>query len=160
MPTTRGQKRRPLRLVHMILDSYGITPGILSNPVRLIRELRRAAMGAHLRVVGSGSKRFRGGGVTAFLILSESHISVHTWPEHSYAGFDIFSCDSRYIEGAEDALRGGFPGARWEIVRIQRGRLLHHRIRAAEKNKRGSELEVRKGAARSTSMRRRPSVQL
>jgi S-adenosylmethionine decarboxylase len=33
-----------------------------------------------------------GGGMTGILVLSESHISVHTWPEHDFAAFDVFMC--------------------------------------------------------------------
>ncbi|GFD80393.1 adenosylmethionine decarboxylase [Tenacibaculum sp. KUL118] len=36
--------------------------------------------------------KFSPQGVTGFLLLSTSHISVHTWPEHNYIAFDVFSC--------------------------------------------------------------------
>jgi S-adenosylmethionine decarboxylase len=35
---------------------------------------------------------FPGGGLTAFCIIAESHVSIHTWPETNYMAFDLFSC--------------------------------------------------------------------
>lgn len=44
--------------------------------------------------------KFSPQGVTGFVLLSTSHISVHTWPEHKYVAFDVFSCGDN-----EDTLR-------------------------------------------------------
>jgi S-adenosylmethionine decarboxylase len=38
--------------------------------------------------------------VTGFLLLAESHISIHTWPEHSYAAIDVFTCGDTSDQGA------------------------------------------------------------
>lgn len=42
--------------------------------------------------VAESYKQFEPVGVTGFILLEESHISIHTWPEHNYAAIDIFSC--------------------------------------------------------------------
>ena len=52
-----------------------------------------AAEGASATVLHQHSHRFgEGQGVSAVLVLAESHISVHTWPEYGYAAFDVFMC--------------------------------------------------------------------
>lgn len=45
-------------------------------------------------VLSSSSHKFEPQGVTAILLLSESHISIHTWPEKRFATCDIFTCGS------------------------------------------------------------------
>ncbi|MEM4449877.1 MAG: adenosylmethionine decarboxylase [Nitrososphaerota archaeon] len=55
--------------------------------------LKEAAKAARVEVVGEYSKKFDGpGGVSAILIIKESHLSIHTWPEHGYAAIDIYTC--------------------------------------------------------------------
>ena len=51
----------------------------------------------HFTVVGRISHAFPepGGGFTGVFLLSESHASVHTYPEHGYAAVDLFSCGER-----------------------------------------------------------------
>jgi S-adenosylmethionine decarboxylase len=43
-----------------------------------------------LQKVGEAYHSFAGGGYTAVIALTESHLSIHTWPEHHYITFDIF----------------------------------------------------------------------
>ena len=52
-------------------------------------------------------------GITAFVMLAESHISVHSWPEHGYAALDIFMCGTsvQNIEKAVGVIKTRFPAA-------------------------------------------------
>lgn len=113
-----------LRLVHMTFDCYNVPADMLRDEIRILDVLKSAATSSRLIIVGEGMKRFPNGGLTAFLILSQSHISVHTWPEREYAAFDIFTCDSRSLKIVEKTLRSAFPSANWEISTIERGRKL------------------------------------
>ena len=62
------------------------------------------------------------GGVSGVAVLAESHISIHTWPEHGYAALDIFMCGgARPHEGVE-VLRKSFRPGRVAIEEILRGR--------------------------------------
>ena len=47
---------------------------------------------ANLSKIGEGFHQFSPTGVTGFILLGESHLSVHTWPEHSSVAMDIFCC--------------------------------------------------------------------
>lgn len=47
-----------------------------------------------LHPVSASFKQFEPVGVTGFILLEESHISIHTWPEHNFAAFDVFSCNA------------------------------------------------------------------
>jgi len=77
---------------HCILELYGCDPAHLDD-MHYIRDSLRCAsregMSTLLKLV---SHRFEPYGVTALALLAESHISIHTWPEHGYAAVDIFTC--------------------------------------------------------------------
>ncbi len=62
------------------------------------------------------------GGVSGVAVLAESHISIHTWPEHGYAALDVFMCgDARPHESVE-VLRKSFRPGRVAVEEILRGR--------------------------------------
>lgn len=62
-----------------------------------------------------------GGGITGVAILSESHISIHTWPEINYAALDIFVCGSCDVEKAIKPLKQHFQPKEYSIKRNERG---------------------------------------
>ena len=61
------------------------------------------------------------GGVTGMLVLAESHISVHTWPELDYAAFDVFVCGAVDAGVAVDALEQALHPDTWQVTDISRG---------------------------------------
>lgn len=63
------------------------------------------------------------GGVSGVAVLAESHISIHSWPEHAYAAMDIFMCGETEPHRAVDILRDAFKPERVEIGEHRRGRL-------------------------------------
>ena len=74
---------------------------LLDDAPYLERLLRDAAERARLTVVSSEFHQFSPHGVTGVLLLAESHVSIHTWPEHAYAAVDVFACDDG---GGDDPL--------------------------------------------------------
>jgi S-adenosylmethionine decarboxylase len=61
-------------------------------------------------------------GVSGIAILSESHLSIHTWPELGYAAVDIFTCgDHTQPEAAVPVLREYFHPERMEVMQVSRG---------------------------------------
>lgn len=78
---------------HAIIDLSGCNPQTMRSH-SLIRDiLYQAAQVAKLTVVGCMDHRFEPFGYSAVLILEESHLSIHTWPEHNYASVDLYSCN-------------------------------------------------------------------
>jgi len=63
------------------------------------------------------------GGVTGVALLAESHISIHTWPEHAYAAIDIFMCGACNPHDAVPVLERGFEPGRSEIMEHRRGKI-------------------------------------
>ena len=80
---------------HLIADLYGIDAGRLSDLEQLATLLRNAAGEAGATVLNCAMHGFgENGGVTGVVMLAESHISIHTWPESGFAAVDIFMCGS------------------------------------------------------------------
>ncbi len=78
------------------------------------------ACGAHL--IQYRSHTFDGGGLTAFAMLAESHLSVHTWPELGFAAFDIFTCGPNTDpHRARRVIEEFYPPQRIELRDIKRG---------------------------------------
>ncbi len=63
-------------------------------------------------------------GLTAFVLLAESHIALHSWPEFNYLAIDIFTCGQKALPYKALAyLRKKFKPKRVEIKEIKRGRI-------------------------------------
>ncbi len=106
---------------HLLLDAWGIERALLSDPQRLEAILRSAAESAQCRVLGALSQRFQPEGATVLLLLAESHLSVHTWPEHNYAAIDLLTCGDTLPTAGVDALVAGFAPQRHLLRRLDRG---------------------------------------
>ena len=79
---------------HIILEMWGCCKDTIDN-VAVVREiLVKATESVKATLVDVVCHRFSPHGVTGVAILAESHIAVHTWPEHGYAAADIFICSS------------------------------------------------------------------
>lgn len=87
---------------HLLLEQSG-GRGLVDAPL-LERAMRAAAEAGGAHVLSAHFHPFPGGGVTGVLLLAESHVTVHTWPEHRYAAFDLFLCGAAEVERAADAL--------------------------------------------------------
>lgn len=78
---------------HILADLGGIAAEKLCSCASLDALLRSAAEAANARVLHSHFHGFGDGqGVTGVVLLAESHISIHTWPECGFAAADIFMC--------------------------------------------------------------------
>ena len=82
---------------HLLLELYGCDCEKLNDESFLRCILDRAAKLANATVLNLISNKFEPQGVTAIALLSESHISIHTWPESNYSAVDIFTCGQNML---------------------------------------------------------------
>jgi S-adenosylmethionine decarboxylase len=76
---------------HLLLDLWGARN--LTDPAQIDAALREAAEAANATILHSHFHHFGpDGGVSGVLVLAESHMSIHTWPERDFAAIDIFMC--------------------------------------------------------------------
>lgn len=106
---------------HLIADLHGCSG--LDDAHAIERALRAGAHGAGATVLEVRLHAFGPGhGVTGMALLAESHISIHTWPEHGYAAVDIFVCGARNdAERGLVALAAALMPSRTEVTLIRRG---------------------------------------
>jgi S-adenosylmethionine decarboxylase len=77
--------------MHLLVDLWGASN--LNDPARIDAALRAAALAADATILHGHFHHFSpNGGVSGVLVLAESHISIHTWPERNFAAIDIFMC--------------------------------------------------------------------
>ncbi|MCB0352966.1 MAG: adenosylmethionine decarboxylase [Bdellovibrionales bacterium] len=77
---------------HYLLEFIGCNVLRLQECETIRPALVRAAKAGNASIVGEQFHQFTPFGVTGVLLLAESHISIHTWPEHALAAVDIFTC--------------------------------------------------------------------
>lgn len=109
---------------HLILDLWGLTPDLGVEQMREV--LIEAAGRAGATILHDSFHDFEGrgdqpGGFTGVLVLAESHISIHTWPEADYAAIDIFMCGDARIDEALEHILGALDPRRHALHRIGRG---------------------------------------
>ncbi len=77
---------------HIYGNLYGCDSTLLNDEVVLTSIVREAVRVANATLMSIGAYRFYPGGLTIFAIVAESHISIHTWPEHGFATVDVYTC--------------------------------------------------------------------
>jgi S-adenosylmethionine decarboxylase len=77
---------------HCILELYDCSKTLLNDADFVRQSLRDAATQAKATLLNEVLHQFEPQGITALALLSESHISIHTWPEVGYAAVDVFTC--------------------------------------------------------------------
>jgi S-adenosylmethionine decarboxylase len=86
---------------HILTDFFGVESSLLRDGPRLEAAMRLAARVSGAHPLSSHFHSFGDGdGVTGVVLLAESHLSIHTWPEFEFAALDIFMCG-----GAADPAR-------------------------------------------------------
>ncbi len=107
---------------HGLLDLYGCDEAILKDEGRLKTALAAAAQAAEATILTEHFHTFGGaGGVTGVLLLAESHISIHTWPEHHFAAIDAFICGGMKLEKVKEILCSELAAERVDWTVVNRG---------------------------------------
>ncbi len=82
---------------HCILELYDCDAGKINDEAFIRTSLTSAAKTAGAKLLNLITHRFNPQGVTGLALLAESHISIHTWPEHGYAAIDVFTCGKKTL---------------------------------------------------------------
>ncbi|MFP3177690.1 MAG: adenosylmethionine decarboxylase [Thermocladium sp.] len=80
---------------HVFGEIWGVDPNALQDEKYLRSLVIEAANVANMHLAEVRSWRFGGGdkgGVSVIALVLESHIAIHTWPDHSYATIDVYTC--------------------------------------------------------------------
>lgn len=108
--------------VHFLVEFFGCQADSLNSMAFWKSVLIQSAEAAGLKVLNQHFFQFTPEGITGYLLLSTSHISIHTWPEHGYAACDVFSCGGDLeTQEAVDSIIAKLPHQRVNLKRIKRG---------------------------------------
>ncbi len=105
---------------HLLLDLWGASN--LTDPASIDAALRAAAEAAGATILHGHFHHFSpNGGVSGVLVLAESHISIHTWPERDFAAIDIFMCGACNPYLSLPVLKAAFRPAHVQLAEQRRG---------------------------------------
>ena len=106
--------------MHLLVDLWGACN--LTDPATIDLALREAAEAAGATILHSHFHHFGpDGGVSGVLVLAESHISIHTWPERDFASIDIFMCGACDPYKSLPVLKGAFQPTSVQLGEQRRG---------------------------------------
>ena len=107
---------------HLIMELYDCDRQVLNDIDRIDQIVLEAARTARATVVSQVGHQFSPHGVSAIVAIGESHLAVHTWPEHGYCAADIFTCgDQADNDGDIQVLRQAFRAGDCAALEVFRG---------------------------------------
>ena len=110
--------------IHVLAEYYKCDCLVLNNTVAIEKHMKDAAEIAGATVVASAFHSFNPHGVSGVVVIAESHLSIHTWPEYGYAAVDIFTCGETVDPWkAFDHLRKMLGSANLSTMEMKRGQL-------------------------------------
>lgn len=114
---------------HLIAECCECDAKILNDMAQLEGILLEAATAAGATPLGAKFHNFSPCGVTGILLLAESHISIHTWPELEYAAVDVFTCgDNTDVQAAVECISSRIKARHIDTKFIERGMPLHFAV--------------------------------
>ena len=115
--------------VHIIADLYGVDSEIISEASRLYPIMEGAVKYGGLTKISSDYYQFKPKGASGIVLLAESHLSFHTWPEHGLVTLDIYTCgDPGTADAALEFVTNELKPTDVDCKRITRGERLDEEI--------------------------------
>ncbi len=109
-----------------LVEFYGCDTSIINDTEQIKQLLLMSAELAGLTVVDAVVHHFSPIGVSGVVVVKESHISVHTWPEYGYVALDFFTCNSVYsLTTAIDYLINELKAESTESKTLVRGKQIN-----------------------------------
>ena len=107
---------------HILVEFFGCNPDILNDVITIETSMVEAAREATATVINSTFHHFSPYGVSGVVVIQESHLAIHTWPEFQYAAVDVFTCgDSVNPWDCYDYLLKAFEAKNGSAMELKRG---------------------------------------
>ena len=149
---------------HYIVEGSGCNAEVISRVEHVEQIMVRAAELADVQVWAISFHRFSPDGVSGVVVISESHLSVHTWPELGYVALDIYTCGERAKpEAAVQHALKAFGASNMHITEVTRGldeddRVFFHSMITWEETIPDNILNHRPRRRRKMKRQRRPAL--
>lgn len=107
---------------HVLIEYYGCPSEIIENNKVIEQFMKEAADYSGATIVESVFHHFNPYGVSGAVIIAESHLTIHTWPEYGFASVDVYTCgDSVSPWKAADYLAEKLKAKKVESFEVPRG---------------------------------------
>jgi len=107
---------------HILAEFYGCPEAILGDLEQIKQSMKAAALEAGAEVRETVFHQFSPQGVSGVVVISESHLAIHTWPEFGYAAVDVFTCGQTVNPWVScDYLKQAFSAQNMSAREIKRG---------------------------------------
>lgn len=108
---------------HILAELLFCPADVLDDLDAIEAAMRQAAVAAGATIVRAAFHRFAPQGVSGVVVVEESHLSIHTWPERGYAAVDFFTCGDCRPAEAQRVLAQALGAGRVETMRLDRGHI-------------------------------------
>jgi spermidine synthase len=109
---------------HILVEFLGCSSEILNDVPLIEASMIHAAKEAGATVISSNFHHFSPFGVSGVVVIQESHLAIHTWPEYRYAAVDLFTCGNSVEPWISfDLLKKAFKAEHGSAIEINRGQL-------------------------------------
>lgn len=109
---------------HLLVELFDCDKQALEDKTLLTHLLEDAARAANVTIVQSVFHQYSPQGITGVVIIEESHLSIHAWPEYAYASVDFYTCGDGKPENALKVIENVLQAGRTEVMLIERGKSL------------------------------------
>ena len=107
---------------HVIAELLDCERSALDNIELVERALLEAAKATKSTIISHYVYRFKPQGVSGYVLVAESHLSIHTWPEYGYAAVDVFTCGEHTDPWAGlEVLKNHLKARRVSVISMERG---------------------------------------
>jgi S-adenosylmethionine decarboxylase proenzyme len=106
---------------HLLVEYKSCNPQILNDRYSIETLMQNAAKASGTTIVTSVFHPFFPQGISGVVVIEESHLSIHTWPEYGYAAVDFFTCGDGIPERAHEVLKEGLGAEVSEVMFVSRG---------------------------------------
>lgn len=107
---------------HLLLELWLCNREKLNSSEFVEESMLKAAESSGATVLSSSFQTFNPQGISGVVIIAESHLTIHTWPEYGYAAVDIFTCGNKVDPWkASEQLEKSFESPQVEITTMLRG---------------------------------------
>ena len=107
---------------HILVEFTGCVPEIMNDVAAIERDMVEAAKEAGATVINSTFHHFSPYGVSGVVVIQESHLAIHTWPEYGYAAVDLFTCGDQVDAWVSfDLLKDRFQAKNYSALEMKRG---------------------------------------
>ena len=109
---------------HLLIEYYGCDLDVINSKDKIREALLEAARRANATIITDVFHTFNPHGISGVVVIAESHVAIHTWPEHRCASVDIFSCSNKMNpEVIEGFLKDVFRARKSACRELERGNI-------------------------------------